>query len=74
MPVGKELVNKPTVAHLYPFIGVDTHAGTHTYAVTAANGEQLGIECFPNTLPGRKRAIAWAGRRSQGDADALWVI
>ena len=48
----------PTVAHLYAFIiGVDTHARTHTYAVTAANGEQLAIEAFPNTAPGRKRAI-----------------
>ena len=40
----------PTVAHLYPFIiGVDTHARTHTYAVTATNGEQLGIETFSST-------------------------
>lgn len=64
-----------TVAHLYPFIiGVDTHARTHTYAVTAANGEPLGIETFPNTSPGRKRAILWVARRTQGEADTLWVI
>ncbi|WP_218713814.1 IS110 family transposase [Arthrobacter sp. BF1] len=64
-----------TVAHLYPFvIGVDTHARTHTYAVIAANGEQLGTETFPNTSPGRKRAIAWVARRTQGDTDTLWVI
>ena len=65
----------PTVAHLYPFIiGVDTHARTHTYVVTAANGELLGNEAFPNTTPGRKRAILWAARRTEGDADTLWVI
>ncbi len=64
-----------TVAHLYPsVIGVDTHARNHAYAVTAANGEQLGTETFPNTSPGRRRAIAWAARRTQGDADTLWVI
>lgn len=64
-----------TVAHLYPFIiGVDTHARTHTYAVTAANGEQLGTEAFPNTSPGRNRAIAWVARRTQVDTDTLWVI
>lgn len=63
------------VAHLHPFvIGVDTHAKTHTYAVLAANGEHLGTEAFPNTHPGRTRAIAWAARRTGGDLAALWVI
>lgn len=64
-----------TVAHSRPFIiGVDTHARTHTYALLAANGEQLGIETFPNTNAGRARAIAWAARRTGGDLGVLWVI
>ncbi|NMR28132.1 IS110 family transposase [Crystallibacter degradans] len=64
-----------TVAHNFTFvIGVDTHARTHTYAVLAANGEQLGTESFPNTHAGRSRAIAWAARRTGGDLEALWVI
>ncbi|MCX5532712.1 IS110 family transposase [Streptomyces sp. NBC_00006] len=63
------------VAHTHSFvIGVDTHARTHTYAVLAANGEQLGTEAFPNTHAGRARAINWAGRRTGGDLGALWVI
>jgi transposase len=63
------------VAHLHPFvIGVDTHAKTHTYSVLASNGEHLGTEAFPNTHPGRARAIAWAARRTGGDLAALWVI
>ncbi|TQO20644.1 transposase [Rhodoglobus vestalii] len=55
-------------------IGVDTHARTHTYAVLTAAGQHLGTETFPNTAAGRSRAIAWAGRRTGGVADALWVI
>ncbi|WP_239453422.1 MULTISPECIES: IS110 family transposase [Microbacterium] len=63
------------VAQTHPFvIGVDTHARTHTYAVLTAAGEHLGTETFPNTTVGRTRAIAWAGRRSGGVSDALWVI
>lgn len=63
------------VAQAHPFIvGVDTHARTHTYAVLTADGEHLGTETFPNTPAGRSRAIAWAGRRTGGVADTLWVI
>jgi transposase len=63
------------VAYTCPFvIGVDTHARTHTYALITANGEHLGTETFPNTHPGRTRAIAWAARRTGGDLSALWVI
>jgi transposase len=58
-----------------PFvIGVDTHARTHTYAVLAANGEHVDTATFPNTKPGRARAIAWASRRTGGDLDTLWVV
>jgi transposase len=63
------------VAHTHPFvIGVDTHSKTHTYAVLTAAGQHLGTETFPNTAAGRARAISWAGRRTSGVADALWVI
>lgn len=33
-----------------------------------------GTSQFPTTDAGMSRAIAWAGRRTGGDADALWVI
>jgi len=63
------------VAHSRPFvIGVDTHAKTHTYAVIDATGQSLGCEQFPTTAKGIARAIAWVGRRSRGQAEALWVI
>ncbi len=63
------------VAQTHPFvIGVDTHARTHTYAVLSAAGQHLGTETFPNTAAGRSRAICWAGRRTSGLPDALWVI
>ena len=63
------------VAHTHTFvIGVDTHARTHTYAVLTAAGQHLGTESFPNTAAGRSRAISWAGRRTSGVIDALWVI
>jgi Transposase len=62
------------VAHSRPFIvGVDTHAKTHTYAVIDATGQLLG-EQFPTTAQGVARAIAWVGRRTTGQAEALWVI
>ena len=64
-----------TIANTYAFIiGVDTHARTHTYAVIAPNGEQIGTESFPNSLAGRKRAIAWVNRRTQSEVRVLWVI
>lgn len=68
-------VTMATVAHSYPFVvGVDTHARTHTYAVLAANGEHVDTSSFPNTRPGRSRAIAWAARRTGADLTTLWVI
>lgn len=64
------------VAHAYSFvIGVDTHARTHTYAIRrAVTGELLTTETFPATPAGISRAVGWAGRRTAGDADTLWVI
>lgn len=64
-----------TLAELYSFIvGVDTHARTHTYTVLTAAREHVDTATFPNTQPGRSRAIAWAGRRTGGDLATLWVI
>ena len=56
------------VAHAHPFfIGVDTHARTHTLAVlVAATGELVATEQFPTTDAGMDRAIAWAARRTDG--------
>lgn len=63
------------VAETHPFIiGVDTHTRTHTYAVITAAGEHLCTETFPNSAPGRARAIAWAARRTGADLEALWVV
>ena len=64
------------VAHAHPFVvGVDTHARTHTVAIlVAATGELISTGQFPTTSAGLDRAIAWAGRRTDGDLAALWVI
>ena len=63
------------VAHSRPFvIGVDTHAKTRTYAVIAAMGQSLGCGQFPTTAKVVARAIAWVGRRTGGQAEALWAI
>ena len=64
------------VAHARPFVvGVDTHARTHEIAIlVATTGELLASEQFPATPAGLNRAIAWVGRRTGGDLDALWVI
>ena len=53
---------------------MDTHAKTHTYAVIDPKGQSLGCEQFPTTAKGITRAIAWVGRRTRGQAEALWVI
>lgn len=64
-----------TLAKLYAFVvGVDTHAKTHTYSVLTAEREHIDTATFPNTRPGRSRAIAWVGRRTGGDLATLWVI
>ncbi|WP_373868470.1 IS110 family transposase [Nesterenkonia alkaliphila] len=53
---------------------METHTRTHTYAVVTAAGEPLCAETFPNSAPGRARAIAWAARRTGADLEALWVV
>jgi transposase len=64
------------VAHTHPFvIGVDAHARTHSLAILACpTGEVIDEEQFPATAAGLQRAIAWVGRRTDGDLDTLWVV
>lgn len=64
-----------TVAKTYSnIIGVDTHARKHVYAILTNTGEHLETREFPTTEAGIKRALTWAGRRTGGDANTLWVI
>src|SRR5699024_4827192 len=63
------------VAHQHPYvIGVDAHAATHTFAVLTTEGITIDTQTFPNSPPGLQRALAWVGRRTNGDLDTLWVI
>lgn len=64
------------VAHTHPFVvGVDTHARNHVYTILrAATGAVIDTQDFPTTTAGINRAIAWAARRTDADADTLWVI
>lgn len=66
----------PIVAYSHPFvIGVDTHARNHVYAILdATNGNLLDSRSFPTTAAGINRALKWAVRRTNADADSLWVI
>src|SRR5699024_4746842 len=55
--------------------GVDTHARNHVYTIlAAATGMLIDTKDFPTTPAGIKRAIAWTARRTEADADTLWVI
>lgn len=67
---------QPIVAHCHPFVvGVDTHARNHVYAITdSSNGALLDTQSFPATSAGINRAINWVARRTDGNADTLWVI
>ena len=64
------------VSHCHPFVvGVDTHARNHVYAILdAANGALLDTQSFPTTAAGINRSIKWVARRTNADADTLWVI
>jgi transposase len=64
------------VAHSHAFVvGVDTHARNHVYAIIATRtGELVDTRDFPTTPAGINRAIAWVARRTDADADTLWVI
>lgn len=67
---------QPIVAHCHPFVvGVDTHARKHVYAIVdSSNGALLDTQSFPATSAGINRAINWVARRTEGNADTLWVI
>ncbi|TGD09819.1 IS110 family transposase [Brevibacterium sp. S111] len=63
------------ISHLYAFVvGVDTHAKNHVYSVLTKSGEHVDTAAFPTTKAGIKRALTWAGRRTGGDLETLWVI
>lgn len=64
------------VSQCHPFVvGVDTHARNHVYAILeATNGALLDTQSFPTTAAGINRAIKWVARRTDADADTLWVI
>ena len=64
------------VAHTHPFvIGVDTHARNHAISILACpTGEIVDETQFPATTAGLSRAVSWAGRRTGGDANVLWVV
>lgn len=63
------------VSQTHPFVvGVDTHAKKHVYAILTAAGELIETRDFPTSDTGIKRALAWVGRRTGGDASTLWVI
>ncbi|MDN6679245.1 MAG: IS110 family transposase [Yaniella sp.] len=66
----------PIVAHSHPFIvGVDTHARKHVYSILIANtGAVIDTKDFPANAAGMNRALAWVARRTEADADTLWVI
>lgn len=56
------------VAESYDYvIGVDTHARSHTYALTdTTTGACTATEAFPTTAAGIQRAIAWIIRNTTG--------
>lgn len=64
------------VSQCHPFVvGVDTHARNHVYAILdATNGALLDTQSFPTSAAGINRAIKWVARRTNADADTLWVI
>jgi transposase len=65
----------PIVAYLYSyFIGVDTHAKNHVYTIITNTGILVATRTFPTTAAGIKRAMTWAGKRTDGDLDTLWVV
>ena len=55
--------------------GLIPHARNHVYAILAARtGELIDTRDFPTTPAGISRAIGWVTRRTEADADTLWVI
>lgn len=63
------------VAQSHPYVvGVDTHARNHVYTILTATGGLVDAAEFPNASAGIARVIAWVARRTDADADVLWVI
>lgn len=63
------------VSQTHPYVvGVDTHARKHVYTILATTGALVDTAEFPNTPAGIARTIAWVARRTDADADVLWVI
>lgn len=64
------------VAHSHPFVvGVDVHVRNHVFAIVdATKGALLDMQAFPTTAAGINRAIKWVARRTNADAETLWVI
>lgn len=74
---GKVLVTTMTIIpQSRPFgVGVDTHARNNVYAIrTPSTGALIDTRSFSVTAAGLNRAIAWVARRTDADADTLWVI
>src|SRR5699024_9989890 len=47
----------------------------HVYTIlTAATGAVVDTKDFPTTAAGINRELAWVARRTEADADTLWVI
>jgi transposase len=65
----------PLVADSYDLlVGVDTHAGTHTFALLdATTGALLDNREFPTNPAGLRRALAWLVRRVE-DRSCLVVV
>lgn len=66
----------PIVTDAHPYVvGVDTHSRTHTLSLLCTDtGTLLDTAEFPTTSAGLDRAIAWTGRRTDGDLAVLWAI
>src|SRR5699024_1483931 len=51
------------------------HARNHVYTIlTAATGAVVDTEDFPTPAARINRALAWIARRTEADADTLWVF
>lgn len=64
------------IADMYAYvIGVDTHARNHVFSVwNTTRRVHEDTASFPTSPAGLTRALHWAGRRTEGVAEVLWVI
>ncbi len=65
----------PIVSEVYRFVvGVDTHAKVHQYAILqAGTGRVLDEAAFATSGAGLARAVAWIGRRTAGEVEAVLI-